>query len=60
MVGGNIEKETRVLSISIYDHVEQLSYSNANSLSLILIIFSFITLLFLYYLNNKLTFGLKI
>tara|TARA_B100001540_G_scaffold91167_1_gene82421 strand:+ start:778 stop:1473 length:696 start_codon:yes stop_codon:yes gene_type:complete len=59
MVGGNIEKETRVLSISIYDHVEQLSYSNANSLSLILIIFSFITLLFLYYLNNKLTFGLK-
>ena len=59
MVGGNIEKETRVLSISIYDHVEQLSYSTANSLSLILIIFSFITLLFLYYLNNKLTFGLK-
>ena len=53
MVGGNIQDKTRVLSISIYDHVEQLSYSNAHSLSIILILFSFLTLLFLYYLNDK-------
>ena len=59
MVGGNIENETRVLSISIYDHVEQLSYDKANSLSLILIVFSFLTLFFLYFINKKFTFGLK-
>ncbi len=59
MVGGNIQNKTRVVSISIYDHVEQLSYSNAHSLSMLLIIFSFFTLLFLYFLNNKTTIGIK-
>ena len=40
MVGGNIEGKTRVLSISIYDNVEQLSYQNAHVLSIFLIGFS--------------------
>ena len=59
MVGGNIQGKTRVLSITIYDHVEQLSYSKAHSLSIMLIIFSFFILLFLYYLNNKNSVGLR-
>tara|TARA_B100000131_G_scaffold156597_1_gene151954 strand:- start:1559 stop:2254 length:696 start_codon:yes stop_codon:yes gene_type:complete len=59
MVGGNIQNKTRVLSISIYDHVEQLSYQNAHFLSIFLILFSFLILLLLYYLNKKSSIGLK-
>ena len=59
MVGGNIQNKTRVLSISIYDHVEQLSYQHAHFLSIFLILFSFLILLLLYYLNKKNSIGLK-
>ena len=43
MIGGSIPGETKVLSISIYDHVEMLSYDNAHLLSKILLIFFFCT-----------------
>lgn len=59
MVGGNIDGKTRVLSISIYDNVEQLSYQNAHVLSIFLIGFSFLVLFSLYFINNKNSVGLK-
>lgn len=52
MIGGNIPGETRVVSVQIYDHVESLDYASAHSLSLMMVVFSFITLLLLYSFNS--------
>lgn len=48
MLGGNIPKETRVVSVQIYDHVEAMRYSSAHSLALIMVVVSFVALLFMY------------
>ena len=56
MIGGNIPGETKVLSISIYDHVEMLAYDNAHFLSKILLIFSFVLLVTVYSLNRHFSF----
>nr|WP_330221452.1 ABC transporter permease subunit [Marinomonas sp. 15G1-11] len=48
MIGGNIPQETRVISLQIYDHVEALDYTQAHSLSAIMMLFSFVVLLILY------------
>ena len=54
MIGGNIPDKTRVLSISIYDHVEALEYTQAHWLSAGMLIFAFLVLWALYLLNpNK-------
>lgn len=53
MIGGNIPDETKVLSISIYDHVEALDYGQAHWLAGGLLAFSFILLLIVYSLNRK-------
>ena len=54
MIGGNIPEKTRVLSVSIYDHVEALEYTQAHRLSGGMLIFAFLVLLALYLLNpNK-------
>ncbi len=53
MIGGNIPGKTQVISIYIYDHVEQLQYHQANQLSLGLLIFSLIVLLMLYAFNPR-------
>lgn len=55
MIGGNIPDETRVVSVQVYDHVESLQYAQAHSLSALLVIFSFVVLLALYWSqrNNK-------
>ncbi|MBT8143741.1 MAG: molybdate ABC transporter permease subunit [Gammaproteobacteria bacterium] len=52
MVGGNIPGKTRVVSIAIYDHVETLQYSEAHVLSLILLLFAFVALFTLYWVNR--------
>ena len=52
MIGGNIIGETEVLSIAIYNHVEQLDYASAHTLSLWLLIASFITLFLLFVFNG--------
>jgi molybdate transport system permease protein len=54
MIGGNIQGETRVASIAIYDHVESLQYGQAHLLAAVLLITSFIMLVFLY--RSKLRF----
>jgi molybdate transport system permease protein len=56
MVGGNIEGETRVVSVQIYDHVEALEYGAAHDLSLLLLGLSFVALLLLYTFNRRLRF----
>jgi len=53
LVGGNIPGATRVVSISIYDHVQALEYDKAGQSSLILLLFSFFTLAGVYALNRK-------
>ncbi len=53
MVGGNIQSETRLLSIAIYDEVEAMNYKAANGYSLILLAFSFTVLLVVYMINFR-------
>ena len=53
MVGGNIPEKTRVISIAIYDNVEQLNYAQAHFLSLLLLALSFVLLLLLYSFNRQ-------
>ncbi|HET8838366.1 MAG TPA: molybdate ABC transporter permease subunit [Flavobacteriaceae bacterium] len=54
MIGGNIDGETRVASIAIYDAVEALNFGVAHIYSIILIVISFAILLITYGLNKKL------
>ena len=53
MVGGSIHGKTKVIAISIYDHVEQLSFAKAHFLAGGMLIFSFLILLTLYYSNKS-------
>ena len=47
MIGGNIPGETQVLSIAIYDRVEQLDYASAHAYSAGLVLLSFAALVLL-------------
>jgi len=53
MVGGNIPGQTRVISIAIYDHVEALEYAQAHALSAMLLVFSFVCMFALYFINRR-------
>src|SRR6478735_1924511 len=53
MVGGNIPKQTRVISIAIYDEVEAMNYQQANVYAAILLGFSFLVLVIVYLLNHR-------
>lgn len=55
MIGGNIEGETKVVSIAIYDAVEKLDYSTAHIYSAILLVLSLLTILSVYILNRRLS-----
>ncbi len=57
MIGGNIPGVTQVVSVRIYDHVEALDYSSAQSLALTMIGFAFVVLLLLYTLNPRANLG---
>lgn len=52
MIGGNMPGKTKVASIAIYDEVEALNYSAANSYSLILFAITFVILLLVYLTNG--------
>ncbi|WP_322629919.1 molybdate ABC transporter permease subunit [Halothiobacillus sp.] len=54
MVGGNIEGQTRTVSIAIFDHVESYEYAAAHSLSLLMLLFSMLVLMLVYALNRSL------
>ncbi|WP_405232933.1 molybdate ABC transporter permease subunit [Lentisalinibacter salinarum] len=53
MVGGNIPGRTRVLSISIFEHVETLDHAAAHRLAAALLVFSFVVLLSVYLANGR-------
>lgn len=53
MVGGNIPDQTRVISIAIYDHVEALEYAEAHVLAALLLVFSFVCMFALYFINRR-------
>lgn len=54
MIGGNIPGVTKVASVAIYNEVEALNYSGANQYALILFAITFIILLLVYTINNRL------
>ena len=53
MVGGNIEGETRTVSIDIYDEVQALNYVGAAKTALFLLTVSYLVLLLVYSINRK-------
>lgn len=53
MIGGNIEGETRVASIAIYEQVETLNFEDAHRLSLVLLVMCFALLLPIYRLRQN-------
>jgi molybdate transport system permease protein len=52
MVGGNIPRETRVVSIALYDEVEAMNYGLANMYAIVLLLFALFTLLVVYLVNS--------
>lgn len=53
MVGGSIPGQTRVLSTTIFDHVEVMEYTQAHIISACMLVFSFLVLLGVYVVNKK-------
>ena len=53
MVGGNIEGETRTVSIDIYDEVQALNYAGAAKTALLLLAVSYGVLLLVYAMNRR-------
>ncbi|NGZ94520.1 MAG: molybdate ABC transporter permease subunit [Nitrospira sp. WS110] len=53
MVGGSIPGETRVLSTTIFEHVEVMEYTQAHAISAFMLIFSFVVLLAVYIINRR-------
>ncbi|AUH49829.1 molybdate ABC transporter permease subunit [Chromobacterium sp. ATCC 53434] len=53
MIGGNIDGETRVISIALYNQVEQANYGAAHRLALLLLLFSLAALTTVYWLNAR-------
>ncbi|HEX5677417.1 MAG TPA: molybdate ABC transporter permease subunit [Alcanivorax sp.] len=45
MIGGNIPGETRVLSVALFEHVEQMNYQAANRLALTMMAMAVVTVL---------------
>ena len=53
MVGGSIPGQTRVLSTTIFEHVEVGEYAQAHVVSAFMLIFSFLVLLTVYITNRR-------
>lgn len=53
MLGGNIPGVTRVVSVQIYDHVEAMEYAQAHWLAGGMVVFSFIVLMALQWLQPR-------
>jgi molybdate transport system permease protein len=54
MIGGNIPGVTKVASVAIYNEVEALNYGAANQYALVLFVVTFVILLIVYSINNRL------
>lgn len=55
MLGGNIDGQTRVLSVAIYNHVEAMEYGPAHWLAGGMVLFSFCVLLSLYLAGGQIS-----
>jgi molybdate transport system permease protein len=53
MVGGSIPGQTKVLSTTIFDHVETMEFAQAHAISACMLIFSFLVLLGVYVANRR-------
>lgn len=53
MVGGSIPRQTRVLSTTIFEHVEVMEYGQAHTISAAMLVFSFLVLLAVYIVNRR-------
>ncbi len=53
MVGGSIPGKTEVASVAIYDYVEMMDYKSAHFYSAIMLVISFLVLLFGKYFELK-------
>jgi molybdate transport system permease protein len=53
MVGGSIPGQTRVLSTTVFEHVEAMEYGHAHALSAFMLAFSFLVLLGVYVANRR-------
>ena len=53
MVGGNMPGQTRVASIAIYDEVQSLNFTAANTYAIVLFTVSFLLLTTIYSVNKK-------
>ena len=53
MIGGNIPGATQTISIAIYDQVQALEYSSANTAAALLLVISFCMLAFVYGVNRR-------
>ena len=53
MVGGNLPGITRTASIDIYDRVQAMDYSGAHTMSLLLLVISFVVLAIVYAVNRR-------
>lgn len=53
MVGGAIPGQTRVLSTTIFEHVEAMEYGQAHAIAAVLLTFSFLVLLAVYVVNRR-------
>ena len=53
MVGGNISRRTRTVSIDIYDRVQATDYAGANQTAMVLLVLCFALLTLVYGLNRK-------
>jgi len=49
MLGGNIPGATQTLSIALYDKVQEFNYAAANQTALVLVTFSLLTLIVVYW-----------
>ena len=52
MIGGNIQGETRVLSVALYDHVEAAEFAEAHRLAAGMVVFALVVLVALYMINR--------
>lgn len=59
MIGGNIPRETRVVSVQLYEHVEALNYEQAHQLAIIMLVVAFVILLGLNRISDSPTIVLK-
>ena len=54
MIGGSIPGETKVLSITIYEYVEALQWTQAHILAGGMLVFSFLVILLMMHLQKRL------